>query len=124
MNGLRIVFAGALAFFSVAQASEEKAQGRYLATPLKGDYYVYGGTISEKLAPTSKDRKVSFMFSGQLANDLFNQIAPDTKRPCTMASGYHERRKGDLVCILDESEYSCYLGLDVTTGKSTYGVIC
>ena len=124
MNGLCIVFAGALAFFPLAHAAEEKAQGRYLATPLKGDYYVYGGTISEKLPPTSKDQKVSFMFSGRLAKDLFNQIGPDAKRACTAAPGYHERLKGDLVCILDESEYSCYLGLDVTTGKSTHGVIC
>ena len=73
---------------------------------------------------TTKDRKVSLMFSGQLAQYLFNQIDPDAKNACSAAAGHHERRKGDLVCILDEGEYSCYFGLDVTTGKSTHGVIC
>ncbi len=121
----RLVFiVGALALFSLTNAAEKKAQGRYLATPLKGDYYVYGGTMSEMLPPTAKDRKVSFMLTGQLAKDMFNQIGPDAKHACSAAAGYHERRKGDLVCILDEDGYSCYLGLDVTTGKSTYGVIC
>lgn len=122
---VRLVFVvSALALLSLAHADNKKAQGRYLATPLKGDYYVYGGTISEKQPPTSKDRKVSFMFSGQLAKDMFTQIGPDAKHACSADAGYHERRKGDLVCILDEDGYSCYLGLDVTTGKSTYGVIC
>lgn len=113
-----------LALFTLAHATEEKFEGRYLATPLKGDYYVYSGTISEKQPPTSKDRKVSFMFSGMLAQDLFNQIGPDEKKACSAEPGYHERRKGDLVCILDADGYSCYLGLDVTKGKSTLGVTC
>lgn len=124
MSARLLFVAGALALFSLTNAAEKKAQGRYLATPLKGDYYVYGGTMSEMLPPTAKDRKVSLMFTGQLAKDLFSQIGADAKNACSAGAGYHERRKGDLVCILDEDGYSCYLGLDVTTGKSTYGVIC
>jgi hypothetical protein len=119
-----VLCVSALILFVLAHAAEETGQGRYLATPLKGDYYVYGGTISEKLPPTPKDRKVSLMFTGQLAKDLFNQIGPDEKKACNAEPGYHERRKGDLVCILDEDGYSCYLGLDVTKGKSTLGIIC
>jgi hypothetical protein len=124
MSARLVLLVSALALFSLTDAAEKKAQGRYFATPLKGNYYVYGGTISEMLPPTAKDRKVSLLFTGPLAKDLFNQIGPDAKHACSAAAGYHERRKGDLVCILDEDGYSCYLGLDVTTGKSTYGVIC
>ena len=124
MNARLLILISALTLYPLSQAAEKEPQGRYLATPLKGDYYVYGGTLSEKLPPTARDRKVSFMFSGQLAKDLFSQIGPDAKHACTATPGYHERRKGDLVCILDEGEYSCYFGLDVTTGKSTDGVIC
>ncbi|MBP1205795.1 hypothetical protein JOD97_003857 [Duganella sp. 1411] len=124
MNARLLILISMLTLFTVCQAAEKEPQGRYLATPLKGDYYVYGGTLSEKLPPTAKDRKVSFMFSGELAKDLFSQIGSDVKHACTATAGYHERRKGDLVCILDEGEYSCYLGLDVATGKSTNGVIC
>jgi hypothetical protein len=124
MSARLVLGVSALTLFALAHAAEEKVGGRYLATPLKGDYYVYGGTISEKLPPTSKDRKVSFMFSGKLAKELFNEIGPDEKKACSAEPGYHERRKGDLVCIRDEDGYSCYLGLDVTKGKSTLGVIC
>jgi hypothetical protein len=119
-----ILAIGVLTLFPLTHAAEKKAPGRYLATPLKGDYYLYGGTMSEMLPPTAKDRKVSFMLNGPLAKDLFHQIGPDVKNACSKAAGYHERHRGDLVCILDEDGYSCYLGLDVTTGKSTYGVIC
>jgi len=124
MSARMVAIISALAVISLASATEKKQQGRYLATPLKGDYYVYGGTLSEMLPPSAKDRKVSFMVNGPLAKDLFNQIGPDTKHACSVDASYHERRKGDLVCILDEDGYSCYLGLDVTTGKSTYGLIC
>ncbi|MBJ7314090.1 hypothetical protein ACFOLJ_04440 [Rugamonas sp. CCM 8940] len=124
MSPRLVIVVSALAIISLADAADKKAPGRYLATPLKGDYYVYGGTMAEMLPPTAKDRKVSFMVNGQLAKDLFNQIGPDAKHACSAETGYHERRKGDLVCILDEDGYSCYFGLDVTIGKSTYGVIC
>ena len=92
--------------------------------PLKGDYQVYGGTLSESIPPTSKDRKVAFMFTGPLAKHLFDQIGPDKKMSCSDAPGYRERRRGDLMCTHDEDGYSCYFGLDVPTGKSTYGAIC
>jgi hypothetical protein len=112
---------------SVAQAAEKKVEGRYGATPLQGDYYVYGGTLGEMMPPTRKDRKVSFMFTGQLAKDLFNEIGPDVKKEaaCSSADGYRERRRGDLSCIhIKGNEYSCTFGINVVSGKGTYGSIC
>lgn len=114
-----------LAFFSLAQAAENMGEAR--SGPLRGDYQIYGGTLSEKLAPTAKDRKVAFMFKGQFAKDLFNQIGPDVKKDdaCSSAADYRERRRGDVDCVYTkESGYSCYFGLDVPSGKSTYGSIC
>lgn len=116
-----------LAFFSLAHATEKKEEEWYGAKPLKGDYQVYGGTLSEKLPPTQKDRKVAFLFKGQFAQDLFNQIGPDVKKDdaCSSAADYRERRRGDVDCVYTkDSGYSCYFGLDVPTGKSTYGSIC
>jgi hypothetical protein len=120
-----IVTAAALALYVQAHAAEKKPEawdGR--PKPLKGDYQVYGGTLSEAMAPTTKDRKVAFMFTGPLAKELFNQIGPDVKMSCSDAAGYRERRRGDLMCTHDEDGYSCYFGLDVPTGKSTNGSIC
>jgi len=118
---------GTLALLSLAQAAPAKEEGRYLAKPLKGDYYVYGGTLGEMTPPTQKDRKVSFMFKGPLAQDLFNQIGPDVKKEesCGSAGDYRERRRGDLDCTYTKDDgYACYFGVDVVSGKSTYGTIC
>lgn len=120
-----ILAACALAVYAQAKPADKKQKawdGR--PKPLKGDYQVYGGTLSEAIPPTSKDRKVAFMFTGPLAKDLFEQIGPDLKVSCSDAEGYRERRRGDLMCTYDEDGFSCYFGLDVPTGKSTHGAIC
>ena len=115
---------GTLVLFSLAHAGDQKTEGRYRAAPLKGDYYMYGGTMADMVPPTASDRKVSLMLNGQLAKDLFSQIGPDIKPGCSTMTGYHERRRGDLACVLDQGEYSCYLGLDVIKGKTIHGLIC
>jgi hypothetical protein len=120
-----VVFAPVLALYAQAQPTAKKPEtwdGR--PKPLKGDYQVYGGTLSEAVPPTGKDRKVAFMFTGPLAKELFGQIGPDVKMSCSDAVGYRERRRGDLMCTYDTDGYSCYFGLNVPTGKSTSGAIC
>ena len=127
MKARLVCVIGALALLSIAQAAPKKEEGRYLAKPLKGDYYVYGGMLGEMVPRTQKDRKVSFMVTDTLAQDLFNQIGPDVKKDesCSSAADYRERRKGDLNCVYTkESGYACYFGVDVVTGKSMHGTIC
>lgn len=122
----RILVVGTLmAMCSLANATDQKEQGRYGAKALKGDYYTYGGTLGEMTPPTQKDRKLSFMFTGELAKDLFDQIGPDVKDACSSGPNYRERRRGDLDCIFTKEEgYACHVGLDVRTGKSLIGSIC
>jgi hypothetical protein len=116
----------AFALSAPSHAAEQKQQqwdGR--PKPLSGEYQVYGGSLSEPLPPTRTDRKVSFRLKGPLAKELFNQIGPDTKDACSDASDYRERRKGDLSCTYTKDDgHACYFGLDVATGKGTYGSIC
>lgn len=128
MNRRRYCAAGALALLSLAQAADQTTSEDWTGTkPIKGTYQVYGGTLSERLPPTAKDRKVSFMFKGPFAQDLFNQIGPDVKKEdaCSSAKDYRERQRGDLDCVYTkDSGYTCYMGLNVVNGKSTYGAIC
>jgi hypothetical protein len=108
-----------------ARTKTQQEQWSFAPKPLKGDYQVYGGTLSEVQPPTPKDRKVAFMFKGPLAKELFDQIGPDAKESCSDAAGYRERNRGDLSCThTREDGYACYFGLDVPTGKSTNGSIC
>jgi hypothetical protein len=106
-------------------ADQKEAAGRYLAKALKGDYYVYGGSIGDSTPPTEKDRKLSLMLIGPLAKDLFDHIGPDAKNACGADADHRHRYKGDLTCIWAKTDgYSCYFGLNVQTGKSMSGLIC
>jgi hypothetical protein len=125
MNARLVCLVSAFSLLSLAHATDKKEEGRYLAKPLKGDYYVYGGSIGDSTPPTQKDRKLSLMFTGPLAKDLFDHIGPDAKMACSDSSDYRERNKGDLSCAWTKDDgYSCYFGLDVRTGKSMRGSIC
>lgn len=125
MNVRQLCLVGASALLPLAHAADKKDEGRYLSKPLKGDYYVYGGSIGDKTPPTQKDRKLSLMFTGPLAKDLFDHIGADAKMSCSDAPDYRERNRGDLSCTWTKDDgYSCYFGLDVRTGKSIRGSTC
>lgn len=119
------VIVTAVALSSLAQAAEKSETEGFDQKPLKGDYLIYGGELGDTVPPTQKDRKVAFTFKGPLAKDLFDHIGPDKKDACGAAPDHRIRDRGDLSCIWDKREgYFCYFGLNVPTGKSTYGVIC
>lgn len=122
----RVVVVGLVVLHSSVLAEEEKG-GAWNARPrsLNGNYQVYGGTLSEMIPPNRRDRKVSFMFKGPLAKELFDQLGPDLKASCSDAPGYRERTRGDLSCTFTKEDgFTCYLGLDAVTGRSTNGAIC
>lgn len=125
MNKCLVCIAGAFALLSAVRVVTAQETGRYLAKPLKGDYYVYGGSIGDKTPPTSTDRKLSLMLTGPLAKELFDHIGRDAKESCSPGPDYRERNKGDLTCTWTRKEgYACYLGLNANTGKSTRGSLC
>lgn len=111
----------------VAHAADLKEEEWYGAKSLKGSFQVYGGTLSEMLPPSAKDRKVSLRFTGLLAKDLFNQIGPDVEKAdsCSSATDFPERRMVDVACVYTQADgYICYFDINVPAGNSTYGVIC
>lgn len=120
-------YAIALALFSTAHAADKQRAWTGEPRPLRGDYQIYGGTLSEMLPPTRNDRKVAIMVKGELARELFAQLGPDIKQEqaCSSSADYRERRRGDIACVrTKEAAYECYFGLDLRTGKGTYGAIC
>jgi len=127
MSARAVFAAGLLSALSLANAADEKKQGWEGASPkpITGDYQIYGGTLSEMLPPSAKDRKVAFKFTGALAKNLFNNIGPDAKDSCSADQDYRERNRGDVSCTYTKSDgYACYFGIDVVSGKGTYGSIC
>ena len=125
MNARLAFIVAALALYVPTRAAEKPEIQDFGQKPLKGDYLIYGGELGDTVPPTKKDRKVAFTFKGPLAKDLFEQIGPDRKDACGAASDHRIRERGDLSCVWDKHEgYICYFGLDVPTGKSTFGSIC
>jgi len=125
MKRLSGVMVGAAAVFTVAYAAKPW-DGSY--TAFRGEYLIYSGSLGDEAAPTQTDRKAAFMFQGDAARQLFEAIGPDQKDACGTESGLRIRQKGDLDCVYDKADkaspYSCHFGIDLRTGKSTYGSIC
>lgn len=113
--------------FHITSALAVDASPPGTSKPLRGNYQLYGGTLSEMLPPMSGDKKVAFMLTGPAAKDLFLQIGPDIAKEnaCSEAKDYRERRSGDLSCVRMKNEgYRCYFGIDLKTGKGMHGAIC
>jgi hypothetical protein len=125
MKKLSVLFFGAFALFSLANAAK-LWDGAYHA--FNGKYLIYSGDLGEAAAPTPTDRKAAFVLYGEAAKNLYESIGPDLKDACGTSSGMRVRQKGDLDCTYDKddkaSPYVCHLGIDLQTGKSTYGSIC
>lgn len=118
---------GTLALLSLVNAAEKTPQWSPDFKPFNGTYQIYSGSLSELQPPTATDKQASVMLSGRIARDLFDQIGPDVKRDkvCSADPGFRQRRKGHLDCIhTKEDGYQCYFGIDLRTGRSTYGSIC
>lgn len=65
------------------------------------------------------------MFTEPPAKELFNQIGPDRKDACGEGPDPRPKLRGHLICICQKGDgYFFYFGLDVPTGKSTYGTSC
>jgi hypothetical protein len=125
MKRLSGVIVGATAVFTAAYAAKPW-DGSY--TAFRGEYLIYSGSLGDEAAPTPADRKAAFMVQGDAARQLFDAIGPDQKDACGTGSGLRIRQKGDLDCVYDKSDkaspYACHFGIDLRTGKSTYGSIC
>jgi len=125
MNLRLLILATFLLHIASVMAADTSASGA--PKPLRGDYQIYGGTLSEMLPPTPSDKKVAFMVTGAAAKDMFLQIGPDVTKEnaCSEAKDYRERRRGDLSCVhMKSAGYSCYFGLDLKTGRGMHGAIC
>ena len=94
----------------------------------KTSYLMYSGSIDEKAPPRAGSQKISLMIEGPLAKDLFDSLGADRKRACGASTGVRIRQRGDVTCAYDHEvkpdPYTCFIGLDLKTGKSMPGETC
>jgi len=100
--------------------------GDYAST--KTSYLMYSGSLSEKEPPRTGSQKLSLMIEGPLAKELFDSLGANQKQACGASTGVRIRQRGDVTCAYDHeiksAPYTCFVGLDLKTGKSMPGETC
>lgn len=92
---------------------------------ISGQMAIYSGGLGDPTVPSAEEAKVSFHLQGKSARDLFERMGPDVKSECISDAKTRVRAKDRLECIrYSATEYSCYFGFDLKTGKSIGGSIC
>lgn len=94
----------------------------------KTSYLLYSGSLGEKQAPKAGQQKLSLLIEGSLAQALFDSLGSDQKQACGASTGVRIRSRGDVTCAFDReiklAPYTCFVGLDLKTGKSIRGETC
>jgi hypothetical protein len=94
----------------------------------KTSYLIYSGSLGEKEPPKVGNKKVSLLIEGQLARELFDSLGSDQKHACGASTGVRIRERGDITCSFDREQkaapYTCFVGLNLNTGKSIVGAVC
>jgi hypothetical protein len=100
--------------------------GEYVKTTTR--YLIYSGSLGDTEAPKAGNKKLSLMFEGRIARELFDAIGPDQKQACGASTGVRIRERGDVTCSFDRERksapFTCYVGLNLQTGKSMEGATC
>lgn len=93
--------------------------------PINAQMAIYSGGLGDPGTPTAQEAKVSFYVQGKAARDLFNHMGPDVKNECSSDPKARVRVKDHLQCFLyAKSDYSCYFGFDLKSGRGIAGSIC
>lgn len=116
----------ALVFSSSRADAPKEWDGEYVTTTTR--YLIYSGSLGDTEAPKPGNKKVSLMFEGRIARELFDAIGPDQKQACGASTGVRIRERGDVTCSFDRDQksapFTCYVGLNLKTGKSMEGATC
>lgn len=93
--------------------------------PINAQMEIYSGGLGDPGMPTAQEAKVSFYVHGKAARELFDHMGPDVKNECSSDPKARARVKDRLQCfVYAKSDYSCYFGFDLKSGKGIAGSIC
>lgn len=99
--------------------------------PFPAIFKIHSGIVSDRTAPTAKDRMLTVHIDGKAAQELFNSIGPDVPLVCGSEKGERERRRKGIFCSYNPQEagaksgpYLCWIGMDLVTGDAETTVSC
>lgn len=127
MRKIIALILGAAALASLAYGTEWAGDWK----PLNATYTIYSGELSERAAPTTKERTLTVLVEGKPAKDIFDSIGPDRQPTCGSDPRDRERHKKGVQCSYaiptkgtKDSYYRCWIGLNLRTGDSIPTVAC
>lgn len=97
--------------------------------PLQVRYTIFsGGSLADREAPTSTDRKLTILVDGHAAKEIFDSIGPDMPSSCSDEKGNRSREKQGVQCFYTARRgvkgYQCWIGVNLRTGKSIPTASC
>jgi hypothetical protein len=93
---------------------------------LAGDATLYGGEISDPVAPTAGgDAKVFLDLTGKAAQRMFELMGSSAaKHGACEEPGVTQRERGVVSCMHAKDGYACYLAFDLKSGKAISQSTC
>ena len=91
------------------------------------EYRLHSRALGDVGFPTPTDTKLTVLFSGHAAKDLFDHLRKDRYDACAARekARYRATPGEGLVCLrYQDGSYSCGLGVDLNAGKLSVGLIC
>lgn len=99
--------------------------------PLQANYKIHSGGTAYSEMPTKADRVFTVAFRNEAARQLFEQIGPDVEPVCDDTKGNRVREKKGVYCSFTarlenpaNSQYRCWIGIDLRTGEGDVRVSC
>jgi hypothetical protein len=117
---MKTIFAVAAILTLTALSAAAAETGAERGIALKGDATVYGGDISDPIAPVAGgDAKVFFNLTGKAAQRMYELMGRAAeKHGACEEPGVTQRERGVVSCMHDKDGYACYLAYDLKTGKA------
>lgn len=125
-----LIFVGV---FQLASAGERDKNRHELNewNPLHANYKIHSGDTAYSELPTKDDRAVTVAFRDEAARRVFEQIGPDVRPVCDDTKGNRVREKKGVYCSFTahlenpaNSQYRCWIGIDLRTGEGDVRVSC
>ncbi|MDR3526997.1 MAG: hypothetical protein P4L57_06920 [Rhizomicrobium sp.] len=116
-----MTFGAAVIFMVCANAGDG-----WKPKPLTGEFMLYSGGLGDSGTPTKSNAKINFRIYGDAARQMFENMSAKSQKP-NICAGYGNvmRVRGNIECDkAPEGSIECFIGIDLKSGKTVYGVIC
>ncbi len=95
-------------------------------TPLRGDMFIAGKTLSDPPPGEAKNTHVYMTITGAAAMRMYRGMRGRAKEDACRGDGWQQKSAGQVACVLspDRKKAECDFSLSLVNGRAAYGRIC